>query len=52
MADGAAWLVLWCHNRAFERLGGIPAVLRVDKLGLPIASAVLAAISRAKATPR
>lgn len=21
---------LWCHNRAFERVGGIPAVVRVD----------------------
>jgi len=26
--DQLSWL--WCHNRAFERLGGIPAVLRVD----------------------
>lgn len=26
--DQLSWL--WCHNRAFERVGGIPAVLRVD----------------------
>ena len=26
--DQLSWL--WCHNRAFERLGGIPAVVRVD----------------------
>ncbi|MFU8832920.1 MAG: IS21 family transposase [Wenzhouxiangella sp.] len=26
--DQLSWL--WCHNRAFERIGGIPAVLRVD----------------------
>ena len=26
--DQLSWL--WCHNRAFERLGGVPAVVRVD----------------------
>ncbi len=26
--DQLSWL--WCHNRAFERLGGVPAVIRVD----------------------
>jgi len=26
--DQLNWL--WCHNRAFERLGGVPAVVRVD----------------------
>lgn len=26
--DKLCWL--WCHNRALERLGGVPAVVRVD----------------------
>ncbi len=26
--DQLSWL--WCHNRALERLGGVPAVVRVD----------------------
>jgi transposase len=26
--DQLSWL--WCHNRALERLGGVPAVIRVD----------------------
>jgi hypothetical protein len=26
--DQMSWL--WCHNRALERLGGVPAVIRVD----------------------
>lgn len=26
--DQLSWL--WCHNRALERLGGVPAVMRVD----------------------
>ncbi|MBZ0268239.1 IS21 family transposase [bacterium] len=34
--DQMSWL--WCHNRAFERLGGIPAVNRVDNEKTAVAS--------------
>lgn len=33
--DQLSWL--WCHNRAFERLDGIPAVLRVDNTKTAVA---------------
>jgi transposase len=33
--DQLSWL--WCHNRAFERLGGVPAVLRVDNTKTAVA---------------
>jgi len=33
--DQMSWL--WCHNRALERLGGVPAVLRVDNTKTAVA---------------
>jgi len=33
--DQLSWL--WCHNRAFEQLGGVPAVVRVDNTKTAVA---------------